>query len=248
MSAPPSGQPAEPAQVDETVPLAPKWHTALLVTGMSVLGLLGAWASRQKLGADEATPLPPMGPAFRLFAVYLPMIVFQAAIVAYVARIGRGKSALRALLGRGWDSGRRAAGDVGLAVLGCALVIGGETLWARLAFTHGRPTAAVAAVLPQTGVERVGWILVALSVGFAEELTYRGYLQTQLGAFTKSVPAGIVLAALLFGLVHGEQGLATAARFVVYGLGFGLLAHGRRSLVPGILCHALIDVAGGLLR
>lgn len=245
MSASPPGSAADASPVDDP-PLAPRWHTALLVTGMTVLGIAGAWASRQKLGPSE--PLPTLSPAFRIFAVYLPMIGIQAAIVFYVTRIGRGRSALRSLLGRGWESARRAAEDVGLAVLGCALVIGGETLWARLVFTHARTAAPVAAVLPQTTAERVGWVLVALSVGFAEELTYRGYLQTQLGAFTKSVPAGIVLSAVLFGLVHGEQGLATAARFAVYGVGFGLLARARRSLVPGIVCHALIDVAGGLLR
>ena len=229
-------------------PIAPKWHTALLVMGITTLGLLGAWASRQKLAGGAAEAIPEMGAVFRIFALYLPMIVMQLAIVGYVARLGRPASALRALLGRGWESGRRVVEDVGLALIGWLVVLGGETLWAKLVTTKAGLTAPVAAALPHTAIERVAWVLVALSVGFAEELTYRGYLQTQLAAFTKNVGAGIVLSALLFGLVHGEQGVATALRFAVYGLGFGLLAHRRRSLVAGIVCHAWIDVLGGLLR
>ena len=239
-----SGSPEAPTEV----PIAPRWHTALLVTGITTLGLLGAWASRQKLDPGVVEAIPELSAAVRIFALYLPMIVMQAAIVGYVTRIGRPANALRALIGRRWDSGRRAAEDSGLALTGWLGVLGSETLWAKLVTAKAGLSAPIAAALPHTSVERVAWVLVALSVGFAEEVTYRGYLQTQLGAFTKNVGAGIGLSALLFGLVHGEQGLATALRFGVYGLGFGLLAHRRRSLVAGIICHAWIDVLGGLLR
>lgn len=231
---------------EETAPLAPKWHTALLIVGLSSVGLLGYWASRQQLGATE--PLPPMGATFRIFAVYAPMIAVQAAIVGYVVRLGRPRSALRSLIGRGWDSPRRAGEDLGLSLVAWLFVLGGETLWARLSLSRASVSAPVAAVLPHTAIERAAWVLVALSVGFAEELTYRGYLQTQLAAFTRNVTIGIVLSALLFGAVHAEQGVATALRFTVYGLGFGLLAHRRKSLVAGIVCHSWIDVVGGLLR
>jgi uncharacterized protein len=91
-------------------------------------------------------------------------------------------------------------------------------------------------------------VIVAASVGFGEELVFRGYLQTQLTAFTGSAGVGIVLQAVLFGIVHAEQGATTAARLAVYGLAFGALARWRRSLLPGIACHAWTDVASGLLR
>ena len=48
-------------------------------------------------------------------------------------------------------------------------------------------------------------------------------------------------------MAHGDQGLAVALRFGVYGVMLGALARWRRSLWPGIVCHIGIDVASGLL-
>jgi membrane protease YdiL (CAAX protease family) len=105
----------------------------------------------------------------------------------------------------------------------------------------------VLAILPHTGAERIAWVVVAASVGFCEEVVYRGYLQTQLAGWTGNVAAAIVAQAALFGLAHGEQGAAVAARFALYGVGFGVLARWRGSLAPGIVCHIGVDLAGGLL-
>ena len=55
-----------------------------------------------------------------------------------------------------------------------------------------------------------------------------------------------MLQALLFGMAHGGQGLAIALRFAVYGVMLGAFAYCRRSLIPGIACHAGIDVASGV--
>ncbi|HEX7668488.1 MAG TPA: CPBP family intramembrane glutamic endopeptidase, partial [Polyangiaceae bacterium] len=77
-------------------------------------------------------------------------------------------------------------------------------------------------------------------------VVYRGYLRTQLAAFTRSMPLAVVLQGLLFGIAHGEQGLAIATRVAVYGVGLGGLAAWRRSLLPGILCHVALDLTSGL--
>jgi uncharacterized protein len=150
------------------------------------------------------------------------------------------------LLGRRWRTAGRAFTDLACALAGFFVIMGVEFASARL-FVVGR-NAAIAALLPSTGAERLTWIAVAVSVGFCEEVVYRGYLQTQLGAFTRSRVLGVVLQALLFGLAHLEQGPAAAARIAGYGLLFGALAQFRRSLLPGIACHVAVDLAAVFLR
>jgi len=74
---------------------------------------------------------------------------------------------------------------------------------------------------------------------------FRGYLQRQF-ASRLGVAAGIFAQALLFGVVHGYQGWEPLLGITLLGLAFGAAARVRRSLVPGMIAHALIDVVGGL--
>jgi membrane protease YdiL (CAAX protease family) len=164
----------------------------------------------------------------------------------YVARLFRTHNALPELLGRRWASGARAAVDLVLAASACVLI---QLL--QVTFTQhsevGR-NAAIAALLPSTEAERLAWVLVAVSVGFCEEVVFRGYLQTQLAAFTGSKILGIVLQAALFGIAHAEQGLPAALHIACYGLILGALAQLRRSLLPGIATHVAIDLLSGFWR
>jgi hypothetical protein len=124
---------------------------------------------------------------------------------------------------------------VAAAILGLEIILAPRVDAAR--------TAALAPLLPRTVVERVGWVAVAAAAAFGEEVVYRGYLQTQLGALTRRPWLGVVLQALLFGVAHLDQGPVSASRVALYGLLFGLVVRARRSLLPAILAHALIDAA-----
>lgn len=227
------------------MPLAPRWHTAALITLQLSVAAVGLWLTHAG-GGVPAAPAAPVPWATRLVVVYLPMVIVQASLVVYVARVGRPQSALGALIGRRWGSPGRAIGDVGLGLIAWLVIVGGEVAWARLARVGA--AASVTAMLPHTWPERLAWVLVASIVGFSEEVVYRGYLQAQLTAFTGSALGGVALQALLFGLAHGEQGPAVMVRFAVYGLMFGALARWRRSLLAGIVGHVWTDAASGLLR
>jgi hypothetical protein len=174
------------------------------------------------------------------------MVIVQWGLALYVCRIARPRGALRPLLGERWKSPRRAAIDLALAFSGWLLIQGFELVWQRL---FGVPVAAsVIALLPQTWPERFAWVVVSASAGFCEEVVYRGYVQSQLTAFTGRASLAIVLQAALFGIAHGEQGARAIVRVALYGLAFGALARWRRSLWPGIVCHVWTDLASGLLR
>lgn len=223
--------------------LAPPWHTGALIALMVAVAVTGATPFGHGVAA-----LPALGSGkSRITTIYVPMLVMQWALLVYVCRFGRSRSALLPLLGRSWTTVGRALTDVALAIFGFSSIEASEFLFDG-AFDDVKTNAAVSRILPSTSSEVLVWALVAVSVGFCEEVVYRGYLQTQLQAAGRSTFLALVLQALLFGVAHGEQGWVTAARFVAYGLGLGALAMWRQSLRPGILCHIGVDLVSGFLR
>jgi membrane protease YdiL (CAAX protease family) len=57
----------------------------------------------------------------------------------------------------------------------------------------------------------------------------------------------MLLAAAPFGLLHLYQGWRMATVLGFYGLMFGVLAHWRRSVRPGMIAHAWQDALTGVL-
>lgn len=229
-------------------PVQSGWHTAALVALIVSVAAIGmaiehahardaaSWASVE--AATQALPTRE-----KLAGVYLPAVVVELGLLAYVTRIGRPRGELRAFLGEGWTSARRACGHVAVAAIGFLAIRALERAWAL--FTHAGTNAAAAAILPHTALERLAWVIVAATVGFSEEVVFRGYLQRQFVAFTRSPLAGVVLQALLFGVAHLQQGGPAALRIAVYGLGLGAIAWWRRSLWPSIVCHVMTDLVSG---
>jgi uncharacterized protein len=105
----------------------------------------------------------------------------------------------------------------------------------------------VLALLPRSPLEIALWVGISVSAGICEETIFRGYLQRQLMVMTGSRPAGMLLAAGTFGLVHLYQGWRMATVLGLYGLMFGLLAYWRRSVRPGMIAHAWQDALTGVL-
>ena len=222
--------------------LAPPWHTGCLVALYLSVAITGF--ALHAVG----TPLvvQSTGPS-RIVSTYLPLLVVEWGILAYVLFVGRPRgtpSRLGALLGHRATTPGRAFGDVALAIGVFALIVIFERLWAGLT-AIGTPRSVVA-MLPTSAMERLVWVVVAVSVAFCEEVVFRGYLQSQLSSLTGSVAAGVALQALFFGIAHGEQGVASVVRLAIYGLGLGVLAHCRKSLWPGTLGHAITNLVSGL--
>ncbi len=219
--------------------LAPRWHTAslvLLIASVAALGTLLAQSG--SVGVARGTGAP--SPAVSL----LSLLFVQLALLFYVAKAFRASSVLHDLVGRGWDSPSRAAGDLALAALAFAAIVALELGWA--AWQGSTRDPSVEALLPRTSMQRAAWVIVAACVGFCEEVVYRGYLQKQLAAFGGHALVGIAVSAVLFGVAHLQQGPGPALRIGAYGLLLGMIAWRRRSLVPGIVCHVALDVVAGL--
>jgi membrane protease YdiL (CAAX protease family) len=102
---------------------------------------------------------------------------------------------------------------------------------------------------PNTPIELAFWFLLSATAGFCEEFIFRGYLQLQFAALTRSMLLGALLSAAIFGASHGYEGGARMLLIGIFGLMFGILAWWRRSLRPGMIAHAWHDaLSGAVLR
>jgi membrane protease YdiL (CAAX protease family) len=210
---------------------------------ISVLVILGAWAflgwimvGRMALAANP-----------HRIRMYLLTLFFEWLVFAYiVAGVRRHGAPVRMVLGTRWHSFRQLLRDIGIALAFWILA-------AVLLFVLGRLLHAGAArrdigfLLPQGGRELALWIALSVTAGICEETIFRGYLQRQFIAFTGSAPAGILLSAAAFGAGHAYQGSRMMLVIGVYGAMFGLLAHWRGSVRPGMIAHAWQDSLSGLV-
>jgi membrane protease YdiL (CAAX protease family) len=177
---------------------------------------------------------------------YLFVVVFEWATVAFIVwGVHRRDIPLSDLIGGRWTRGLHVLHDVGLAIA-FILICGGAVQVLTYLLKVDSPPSMLE-LLPKTRIELVAWVFVSITGGFCEEVIFRGYLQRQFSAFTNSVVIGIVIQALVFGLSHGYQGWKLMSLIALYGACFGVLARWRRSLRPGIIGHALQDIAGGFL-
>src|SRR5207249_4262573 len=87
-----------------------------------------------------------------------------------------------------------------------------HTIFVRTALSRN-----VQFILPHGTAELTIWIALSVTAGICEETVFRGYLQRQFIALTKSVPSGILLSAALFGAAHAYQGLRLVALISLYG-------------------------------
>jgi membrane protease YdiL (CAAX protease family) len=218
--------------------LAPAWHTATLIGLIIAVAATGTMLSRH--GVVVQAPAIPVSRS----SVYAQMILVAWSLLFYVGWLGQRRNVLPALVGQTWHSVGRAGTDLLLAASVWLFIKLGELAWLQL--MPASTSTTVATLLPHTGLERLAWVGVSVSVGFSEEVVYRGYLQTQLAAFTGRASWAWVLQAVLFGLAHGEQGPSAMVRLAIYGLALGALARFRQSLLPGIACHVWTNVVSGL--
>jgi membrane protease YdiL (CAAX protease family) len=102
-------------------------------------------------------------------------------------------------------------------------------------------------LLPESPLEMMMAVLLSMTAGFCEEVIFRGYLQRQFAALARNASVGIAISGIVFGCAHGYEGWRRMIMIAVYGMLFGLLAHFRRSLRPGIMTHAFHDSAAMII-
>jgi CAAX protease family protein len=226
--------PAPPRQA-----LAPAWHTVLLIVVMLLLSFAGSKSTH------------PVETRYGHVAQYALQMASEWIFVLYVWWGLRLRDRpLRELIGGKWSSFEDILLDVAIAAGFWVVAL---AVLAALAFAL-RQTGprgleqirrAIEFLAPQTGIQLAVFLGLALTAGFCEEVIFRGYFQQQFAAWTNAA-GGIIVSGLLFGAAHGYQGWKQMVRIAVFGMMFGIMAHFRKSLRPGMIAHAWQDGLAGV--
>ena len=231
--------PAEPAGAPR--PIAPVWHTVLLV--LIIVGFsLGARNRQHAINSSHARVLQ-----------YTATLIWEWLLFFYCVWGARKRGwSFRELVGGRWREIEDVLVDImfaGAFWVSASIVL---SLLARAMHLVGNNQLEevrrqLGFLVPRSDREIALWVLLSITAGICEEVIFRGYLQHQFASLTRNAWAGIFLSGLLFGAAHGYEGLGRMVLIAVYGMMFGLLAHFRRSLRPGMMAHAFHDGITGLV-
>jgi uncharacterized protein len=233
--------PAAPSTAAPLTPVAPAWHTALFIVVVIAFALLAAQRQGSMLARHG-----------RLY-LYLMTLAWEYLLVGYIAwGIRKRNVTLRDLAGGRWRSGKDVLIDLGI---GCGFWLVAAMVLLAVSHALGLTSPAqqeaarkqLGELLPRTGVEIALWMLLSATAGFCEEIMFRGYLQRQFLAATRSTAAAIVLQAAMFGVAHAYQGGRRIILIAVFGALFGILAAWRKSLRPGMITHFAQDAVSGIV-
>ena len=173
-------------------------------------------------------------------------IALYTAVVAFVCLgLSLRQTPLEQIIGELWTSWKSALRDIAIG-LGLWLV---ARYADRLIYYLAGAYPSRARLIAHTKGELLISIFSSIVAGVAEELIFRGYLQKQFTALCRNLGAGLLIQALLFTLFHGyHQSPGTFGQHFLFGIMTGLLAHWRKSLLPGMIGHAWFDAYRNLLR
>ena len=250
---------SQPPATTVATPVAPVWHTVLLIIGIVLLSLAGA---AQLGGADAQVN------RMQTYAFTAGTELCMLAWVYFGLRLR--KVPFRSLLGFSSRSFQSIGTDIGFAFafwIGSLFVLANiGVFWTVIeaaikhqsVFTPGKQLSpdpaqqqtlhTLTQLAPGNGKEIAAWIGLCILAGIAEEVVFRGYLHRQFTAWARGAAAvGVAVSALMFGMAHGYQGVRNMVMLAVFGVLFSLLALFRRSLRPGIFAHSWQDLCAGLV-
>ena len=226
----------ELAQESSHPAVAPAWHTVVVL--VVLLGLSFAGAINKNLS--------PIGRPHGRAVGYVVVMVFEWIMVAFIwFGVSRRGVRVSDLVGGSWARPITILRDLGIAV--GFLIVSGLILNGIGHLLKVAPNEAIRNMFPRGRVEVIVFLMLAMTAGFCEELIFRGYLQRQFAALTRTAAGGIILQGIAFGAGHGYQGWRYMVVIAVFGTLFGLLAWWLRTLRPGMIAHFVQDGAGGLL-
>jgi membrane protease YdiL (CAAX protease family) len=209
-----------------------------------VLGVILPWRGRVRV--KKLLAMQHVSTTERL-ALYASTIAFQWVAVAVVAW-------------RAWAHGFTAS-QLGLTTpdrtrIVVASIVGAATIatlqWlnlrraGRIPLEARGPIQALAErILPQSTVELLPYLALAITAGLCEEFLYRGFAMAILVHAGLQAWAVVVLSSVLFGLAHSYQGRGGIIMTLVIGLVLGISRIAYDSLVPAIFWHSAVDVVAG---
>ncbi len=209
-----------------------------------VLGLILPWRGRARMKKLLAMPHVSTMERLNLYASTIAFQWFAVAVVAW----------------RAWAHGFTAS-QLGLTIqdrtrILIASIAGAVTIAAlqwlnlrragRIPVEARGPIQALAErILPQSTVELLPYLALAITAGLCEEFLYRGFAMAVLVHVGLQAWAVVLLSSILFGLAHSYQGRGGIVMTLLIGLILGTSRIAYDSLVPAIFWHSAVDVVAG---
>lgn len=236
-------------------PVAPVWHTILLIAGILLLSFAGA---KQFSGEQQAHVNRLQTYAMTLATevvmvgwIYLGMRLKRIPFPSIFGNVAGSRALGIDLLAAAgfWVSSLATLGTINAMWMVTDALIHHRPLLnkGQLDPSQEKTIHTLAGLAPSNASEIAAWILLCVMAGISEEIVFRGYLQRQFTAWGRGAAAvGVVFSALLFGCAHGYQGVHYMILLSIYGALFSLLALFRRNIRAGIFAHAWQDIIAGL--
>lgn len=209
-----------------------------MILVVAALPLLSAFTYRniRKMEAEIDAPLElEKGP------IYLQSIVMQS-IVALVAWFTADMENLtiRFQSKFEWQPVLAAVAFVGIALSLAA--------WSKKSNRNSDDTSTLKYILPNTGRDRLWWIIAVMVAACCEEFVYRGVLYQLLLQQTGGLwVAAALLSAIVFAFGHGTQGEKAILQIIPFALGFHLLVYLSGGLILPMIAHFVYNIAVELL-
>lgn len=209
------------------------------------LGVVLPWRGRARM--QKLLAMPEVSSIERL-VLYASTIAFQWLAVALVGWRVWARGYTPRHLGLVFHGGARllVAGLVGAAVIGGLQWFNLRRVGRIPPESRGAIQAVAERVLPQSAVELLPYLALAITAGLCEEFLYRGFAMAALAS--AGIPPWLVVlvSSLLFGLAHSYQGRGGMAMTFVVGLVLGASRLTYNSLIPAIFWHGAVDVVAGV--
>jgi uncharacterized protein len=209
-----------------------------------VLGVIFPWRGRLRMKKLLAMPRVSTMERLALYASTIAFQWFAAAVVAW----------------RAWAHGFTAS-QLGLTIhnrprILLASLVGAVTIAAlqwlnlrrigRVPVEKRGPLQAIAErILPQSTVELLPYLALAITAGLCEEFLYRGFAMAVLARVGLQAWAVVLISSVLFGLAHSYQGRGGMVMTLIIGTILGASRIAYDCLVPAIFWHSAVDVVAG---
>jgi uncharacterized protein len=209
-----------------------------------VLGLILPWRGRARM--KKLLALPQVRTMERLI-LYASTIAFQWFAVAVVAWRAWANEFSPSQLGLTIHDRSRilVASIAGAAAIATLQWLNLRRV-GRLPVEARGPLQAIAErILPQSTVELLPYLALAITAGLCEEFLYRGFAMVVLIHVGLQTWAVVLLSSALFGLAHSYQGRGGIVMTMLIGIILGLSRITFDSLIPAIFWHSAVDIVAG---
>jgi membrane protease YdiL (CAAX protease family) len=208
-----------------------QWPVRLLTVLLLVPIPAGLVLQARLLGDPASLPRLPVYASSAVTQLILALVTLAGARAG-----GFGPATLGLAVPGGW--GAQILWAAAIALVATVLNLAGHWLGIR-------ESPVLFQLLPRTRAERLAFAGLSLTAGVCEELVFRGFLMTAIGAASGSLLVALLVSSVAFGVVHAYQEPGGVARATLLGLVLAAPFVITGSLAASMAAHAVIDLIGG---